>query len=165
MKECFIRKSIKINASGPNVWNTLTKRESTDQWAAEFSSGGPRFHIESDWTPGSPVLWKDEHGTIIVEGNVTAFEENKLLRFTVFDVRRPQPLFTEKDGITYELAEQDGKTTLQITHGDFSVLTEGKKYRDLSAKVWDRVLPKIKRLAENQELEAQNEQHEYLIGN
>ncbi|MGM0876107.1 MAG: SRPBCC family protein [Bacillota bacterium] len=146
----FVDKTIEINAPITKVWDTLTKREFTDQWALEFSSGGPQFYIESEWKPGSPVLWKGQDGTVIVEGNVTALEQNKLLRFTVFDVRSAErPPVTEEDGITFQLFEEKGKTTLHILQGDFSVMTDGEKYRNLSADIWDKVLPKVKELAEN----------------
>ncbi len=125
----------------------LTKPEFTDQWALEFS-GGAEFHIESDWKLGSPVLWKGQDGSVIVQGNVTALEPNKFLRFTVFDVRGEKPPVTEEDGITYELTEQNGKTMLRLSQGDFSVMAEGEKYHRLSVEVWDRVLPKVKELAE-----------------
>ncbi len=115
---------------------------------AEQFSGGAEFHIESDWKLGSPVLWKGQDGSVIVQGNVTALEPNKFLRFTVFDVRGEKPPVTEEDGITYELTEQNGKTMLRLSQGDFSVMAEGEKYHRLSAEVWDRVLPKVKELAE-----------------
>ena len=132
------------------MWEAITKHENSDQWAVEFSSGGPQFHIESDWELGSPVLWKGEDGVVNVEGIVTAHEQNKLLRFTVFDVRSLQRIdASEEDGITFELVEENGKTTLHILQGDFSPMTDGKIYRDASAEIWDKVLPKIKELAEN----------------
>ena len=56
----------------------------------------------------------------------------------------PSSLFDE---IVYA---HDGKTTLRLLQGDFSVMTEGEKYQRLSAEVWDRVLPKIKALAEKE---------------
>jgi hypothetical protein len=81
---------------------------------------------------------------------VTALEPNKLLRFTVFDVRsEDKALVTEEDGITFHLSENNGITTLHILQGDFSVMPEGKKYRDLSAEIWDKVLPSIKAMAES----------------
>ena len=147
MEKLFVEKSIKINAPASRVWDALTRPEFTDQWALEFS-GGAEFHIESDWKLGSPVLWKGQDGSVIVQGNVTALELNKFLRFTVFDVRGEKPPVTEEDGITYELTEQNGKTLLQLSQGDFSVMAEGEKYHRLSAEVWDRVLPKVKELAE-----------------
>jgi uncharacterized protein YndB with AHSA1/START domain len=148
MKKLFVDKTIEINAPRSKVWDALTKREYTDKWAPEFS-GGSQFYIESNWKPGSPVLWKGQDGKVIVEGNVTARERNKLLRFTVFDVRSAErPPVTEEDGITYRLSGKNGKTTLQVLQGDFSVMTDGEKYRDMSAEIWDRVLPKVKELAE-----------------
>jgi uncharacterized protein YndB with AHSA1/START domain len=150
MEKLFVDKTIFINAPAAKVWDAITKREYTDQWALEFSSGGPVFHIESTWELGSPVLWKGQDGTVIVEGNVTALEPNKLLRFTVFDVRSEErPQVTEEDGITFKLSEENGKTMLHILQGDFSAMTDGKIYRDASAEIWDKVLPKVKQLAEN----------------
>jgi len=77
---------------------------------------------------------------VIVQGNVTALEPLKFLRFTVFDVREEKLPVTDEDGITYELTEQDGKTLLKISQGDFSIMAEGEKYRDMSAEIWDVVV-------------------------
>jgi uncharacterized protein YndB with AHSA1/START domain len=149
MEKLFVDKTIEINAPASKVWESLTEREYTDQWALEFSSGGPYFHLESTWQLGSPVFWKGQDGTVIVEGDVTAHEQNKLLRFTVFDVRSEERLtVTEEDGITFKLSEENGKTTLRILQGDFSAMTDGEKYRDSSADIWDKVLPKVKELTE-----------------
>jgi uncharacterized protein YndB with AHSA1/START domain len=148
MKKLFVCQSIEIQAPPSKVWAVLTRPEYTDQWSTAFA-GGTAFHIESDWKPGSPVLWKDREGEAIVEGNVTALEPDHLLRFTAFDVRSPEkPPIHEEDGITYKLMQKDGKLTLHLMHGDFSSLAEGQKYREASAEVWSRVLPKIKELAE-----------------
>src|SRR5687768_10304790 len=120
MKKLFVNKTIEINAPASKVWNALTSRENTTKWAPEFSSGS-QFQIESDWELDSPVLWKDQDDKVIVEGNVTALEPKKLLRFTVFDVRSPEkPPVTEEDGITFRLSGKNGKTTLQVLQGDFS---------------------------------------------
>ncbi|WP_248737136.1 SRPBCC family protein [Neobacillus rhizosphaerae] len=149
MGKLFVDKTIEINAPVGQVWAALTKTEHTNQWALEFSSGGPEFHIESTWELSSPVLWKGQDGMVIVEGNVTAVEQNKLLRFTVFDVRSEEKaLVTDEDGITFELSEENGKTSLHILQGDFSVMTDGEKYRNASAEIWDKVLPKVKKIAE-----------------
>jgi uncharacterized protein YndB with AHSA1/START domain len=149
MTKLFVDKAIEINAPALKVWDVLTRSELNRQWAVEFSSGGPEFHLESTWALGSPVYWKGQDGTVIVEGNVTAVQQDKLLRFTVFDVRMDErPEATEEDGITFQLAEGEGKTTLHILQGDFSAMTNGQFYRDASADIWDKVLPKVKRMAE-----------------
>lgn len=147
MSKLFVDKSIEINAPISKIWEILTDHEYTAQWAPEFNGGSP-FVIESDWKLGSPVSWKDQDGKTIVEGNVTALELAKLLRFTVFDVRSDRPPVTEEDGITYQFSEKLGKTTLHILQGDFSAIPEGEKYRDMSTEVWERVLRKVKGLAE-----------------
>ncbi len=149
MAKLFVDKTIEINSPASKVWDAITISENNRQWAVEFSSGGPEFHLESTWELDSPVLWKGQDGEVIVEGNVTAVEPYRLLRFTVFDVRSPErPQVTEEDGITFKLAENNGKTTLHILQGDFAAMTDGKKYRDASAEIWDKVLPKVKELAE-----------------
>jgi len=147
MSNLFVDKTIEINAPPFRVWEVLTKREYTAQWAPEFSGNTP-FTIESEWQIGSPVFWKDQNGKVVVEGNITALEPNKFLRFTVFDVRAERPPVKDGDGITYKLTNQNAKTRLWVSQGDFSAMPDGEKYRDLSAAVWDRVLPKVKHLAE-----------------
>src|SRR5260370_26748220 len=149
MLNVFVEKTIEINAPASKVWDVLTNPEQTSEWAPEFA-GGAEFHIESDWKLGSPVLWKGQDGNVIVEGNVTALEPHTFLRFTVFDVRGEKPPVTEKDGITYELTEHADKTTFRLVQGDFSVMAEGEKYHRLSAEGCERVLPKVKVLAEKE---------------
>ena len=147
MPKLFVDKSIEINSPVSKVWEVLTVSEYTAEWVPDFNGGAP-FHIESDWQLGSPVFWKDQDGKTIVEGNVTALESGKLLRFTVFDVHSERPPVTAEDGITYQFSEKEGKTTLHVSQGDFSSMPEGEKFRDMSAEIWGHVLPKVKGLAE-----------------
>jgi uncharacterized protein YndB with AHSA1/START domain len=69
MKKLFVCQSIEIQAPTSKVWAVLTRPEYTDQWSNAFA-GGTASHIESDWKPGSRVIWKDQKGEVIVEGNV-----------------------------------------------------------------------------------------------
>ena len=148
MPPLFVDKTIEIDAPPFKVWDVLTKAEFTAQWAPEFERGGP-FRIESEWRIGAPVLWQDEDNATLVEGHVTRLEPGKMLRFTVSDVRMAKgPSVSEEDGITFELSQQDAHTLLHVRQGDFSAMNEGEKYRQMSADVWDHVLPRIKRLAE-----------------
>lgn len=57
MSKRFVDKAIEIEASASKIWDVLTKREYTRQWAPEFMNGAP-FYIESDWQLDSPVLLK-----------------------------------------------------------------------------------------------------------
>jgi uncharacterized protein YndB with AHSA1/START domain len=76
MSKLFVDKTIEINAPASKVWDVLTRREQTAEWAPEFA-GGAEFHIESEWKLGSRVLWKDRDGNVIVEGEVTALERRR----------------------------------------------------------------------------------------
>lgn len=155
MNKLFVDLVIEINAPTKMVWEALTLRENTDQWASAFSSGGPKFHIESNWEIGDPVVWKGEDGSVVVEGNVTMTAPYSVLRFTVFDARSARPKVTEEDGITYKLFEKAGITTLRVLQGDFSTIPDGKgqQYRDMSAQVWQKVLPLVKALAEKDQVQ------------
>ena len=150
MQKLFVDMSIEIDASAARVWDVLTTRQHTAEWASEFAAGGPQIHIESDWESGDPVLWKDANERVIVEGNVTAVEVNGMLRFTVFDTGGKRPAVAADDGITFKLTERDGRTRLWVSQGDFSAMPDGEMYRDLSAQVWERALARIKRSAESQ---------------
>lgn len=149
MAKLYVDKKIKIKAPAAKVWEALTSRAATDVWSLEFGGDGPLLHIESDWQLGDAVLWKDENGTTAVEGNVTALVPGKMVRFTAFDARSPRPdRVDEEDDITLDVAESDGTTTLHVRQGDFGALEGGAKLRAASAQIWDRVLPKIRTLAE-----------------
>lgn len=148
MPKLFVEKSVEIQAPAQRVWDVLTSREATAEWASEFTAGGPGLHLESDWLPGSPVLWKDRKEHVVVEGVVTAAQPHVLLRFTVSDVRGERPPVSPEDGITYKLTEREGKTVLWVSQGDFSSMVDGAKYRDLSEDIWDRALVRIRRLSE-----------------
>jgi uncharacterized protein YndB with AHSA1/START domain len=149
MTRLYVDQTVQINALARRVWEVLTLPEYTAQWAPEFSGGQAGFHIESNWSLGDTVLWKDRKGKTIVEGTVTAAIHEQLLRFTVFDVRARRPSASEDDGITYKLTEKDGRTTLWVSQGDFSTMEDGVRFRDLSDEIWSRVLTKVKKLAES----------------
>ncbi|HLY26905.1 MAG TPA: SRPBCC domain-containing protein [Aggregatilineales bacterium] len=146
MPEYFVRQSITISAPAQVVWRVLTERELTSNWVREFS--GSSGELVSDWKSGSPVLWRTAEGKVFVEGNVTAIEPFKLLRYTVFDTSGQRPPVGEKDGITFTLSEQGGQTRLSVTQGDFGKMPDGEKYYKMSVPVWERVLPTIKAVAE-----------------
>ena len=54
----------------------------------------------------------------------------------------------EEDGMTFALVEHLGKTTLHLQHGDFAALAEAQKYYDMTLEAWNKILPKMKELAE-----------------
>jgi len=149
VKPLYVESSIAIDAPPADVWRVLTWPELTSQWAGEFGASGP---IESDWRLGGEVCWRNAAGAVYVRGRVLAMEPEKLLRFSVCDVsgaRRPLSGRVE-DEITqsYALSAQGAGTVLSTAHGDFSGLADGESLFPAVAALWQRLLPKLKALAE-----------------
>src|SRR5579871_6611878 len=145
MAELILKQSIEINVPASKVWHVLTDTTMTHQWVNNFGVEG---EIVSNWQLGDPVQWRGIDGNVFVEGNVTAVEPEMLLRFTVLDTRSERPPVTDKDGITYQLIGQHGKTILTVMQGDFGKMPDGEKYYNASIEVWKKVLPTVKALAE-----------------
>ncbi len=126
------------------------KGQSRSKRAGEFDAAG---HIDSNWTLGSKVLWRNAKGKVYVDGNVTAVDPGRLLRFTVCDVLNPDLRPTSglaDDEITqsYALAADGERTILATARGDFGKLANGARLYPLLVQLWDRLLAKIKDLAE-----------------
>jgi uncharacterized protein YndB with AHSA1/START domain len=152
MSKHYVESSIEIQASPSQVWDVLTRPEMTQKWAGEFGAAGP---IDSTWTLGSPVLWRNAKGEVYVRGNITAVRPLALLRFTVCDVFHPEmrPISgLPEDEITqsYALAGDGKRTILSIAHGDFGKLANGEKLYPLVVQLWGRLLPRIKQLAQDE---------------
>ena len=150
MNEIYVRRSIEIDASPSRVWEVLTKPEFTEQWADAFGATGP---IDSSWTLGGKVSWKNAKGEVYVDGIVTAVVPDELLRFTVCDRLNPDlqpPSGLTEDEITqsYSLVADGKRTILSTAHGDFCKLTNGARLYPLVEQLWARLLPKIKELVE-----------------
>lgn len=146
-KALFVKQAIEIQVPASKVWQVLTVSELTRNWVREFF--GQDGELVSDWKLGSPVQWKMlSDGKVYVEGNVTAVQPYKLLRYTVFDTRSERPPVSDEDGITFTLSEQDGRTTLAVAQGDFGKMADGEKYYNASVPVWEKALPQIKAAAE-----------------
>ena len=145
-----MKSSIKIDASVASVWKVLTEQEYIQQWVEEGwgKEGIEGMILSSEWKHGTEVSWKNKSGAVLVNGRVTELNPYKLLRFIVFDVADDKFPLTREDSITYHLSEQDTYTLLKVRQSDFSSINSGQKYYDKAAKMWERVLSKIKELAE-----------------
>lgn len=142
-KELVVRRSLTIKAPASRVWEILTGPEHTKKYM---------FGCEavSDWTIGSPLIWKGAaDGVIYVKGQLLALEKERLFKFTTFDPNSgiddaPSNYTT----VTIELTPGNGSTGLSITQGDFAGMADGNN-RLMSAEAgWDMVLPKLKEMAE-----------------
>lgn len=144
MTKLFIEKSIEIYAPAGNVWKTLTdpniSREWIRSWWYEFDV------LESDWRPGSPVLWKLCNGDLGAEGIVIKSEPYWELAFTVNMNDRN---LGQKEMLAFKLREIEDVTLLAVSIGDFSSSAAHEALYPAAVDNWDKSLSKIKSLTES----------------
>jgi uncharacterized protein YndB with AHSA1/START domain len=146
MTELLIRKSIDIDAPVDTLWKVLTDSRFIPQYMFGCIA-------ETDWKPGSPLLWKGAaDGKLYVKGHVVSVEPPDRLVYTIFD-----PNSTIEDTpanyltMTYDLKRRNGRgSVLEITQGDFAAVEDGKRRYQHSLDGDDTVLTGIKKLAEGE---------------
>ncbi|HUZ57284.1 MAG TPA: SRPBCC domain-containing protein [Hanamia sp.] len=146
-KPLIVKNSITINASAANVWDALVNPEQTKKYM---------FGCEtvSDWKPGSELLWKGNYegkDMVFVKGKIVEINPGKFLSYTTIDPNSgirdvPENYLT----VTYDLKEENGKTVLTATQGDYSTVGDGeKRFREtLEGGGWQPILVEIKKLVE-----------------
>ncbi|MCV9927223.1 SRPBCC domain-containing protein [Flavobacterium sp. LS1R49] len=143
-----INNTIEINAPAHKVWDALTNPKKTKIYM---------FGCEalSDWKVGSKLLWQGNYeGTdiIFVKGNIVSIEPNKKLIYSTFDPNSTIVDIPENYlNVTYELAENNGKTILNVSQGDYSKVADGqRRYCEglNNGEGWSPILVEIKKLVE-----------------
>ena len=139
-----IHKSIEVEAPIGMLWTVLTDSDFIKQYMFGCIA-------ESDWKPGSPLLWKGAaDGKLYVKGSVVSIDPPHSLVYTIFDPNSqeadvPSNYLTMK----YTLQERgDRASSLEITQGDFSKVENGQKRYEDSSSGGDSILTEIKKLAE-----------------
>ena len=146
MSELVIRKTVEIDAPVSTVWKVLTDNDLIQQYM--FGC-----YAETDWLPGSPLLWKGAaDGKLYVKGHVVAIEAPHRLEYTVIDPNSDiEDIPANYLKMTYDLKEDgEGSMVLDIAQGDFATVANGqKRYEDVMAGD-DHLMQAIKKLAEAQ---------------
>jgi len=143
VNELVIRQTIEVNAPVSTLWKILTDNEFIQQYM--FGC-----YAETDWKPGSPLLWKGAaDGKLYVKGRVVSIEPPHRLVYTVIDPNSaiadiPVNYLT----MTYDLKERKGGgSVLEITQGDFAKVENGQNRYNDSLGGGDSILVAIKNLA------------------
>jgi uncharacterized protein YndB with AHSA1/START domain len=146
MTELLIRKTIEVDAPVAILWNVLTGSDFISQYMFGCNA-------ETDWKPGSPLLWRGaSDGMVYVKGNIVSIEPPYRLVYTVFD---PHSNLEDVAGnyltMTYELTKRgDRACSLEITQGNFATVANGQKRYEDSNDGDDSMLLTIRKLAEAQ---------------
>jgi uncharacterized protein YndB with AHSA1/START domain len=102
---------IDVAAPAARVWTALTDPE----MIAKYFFGS---QVETDWQPGSPIVWKGEYEGKRYEdkGEVLEVEQNRLLRVTHFSPMTGLPDKPENyHTLTYTLDERGGSTHISLS--------------------------------------------------
>jgi uncharacterized protein YndB with AHSA1/START domain len=134
-------KRVTIHATKSEVWEALTDPDKVKQYLHGTE-------MSTDWKEGSPIFWRGEWKGRSYEdkGTVLAVQTEKLLRYTHWSPMggsedKPENYHT----VTYELAGDDGKTTLTLTQDNNASQEEADTMADNN---WGPVLNGLKEMVE-----------------
>jgi len=135
-------KSITIQASREEVWAALTDPEKVKQYMHGTE-------MSTDWKEGSPIFWRGDWKGQPYEdkGTVLAVEPMTLLSYTHWS-----PMGGSEDKpenyhkVTYDLAGQDGETTLTLTQDNNPSQEEADQMAESN---WGPVLQGLKETVES----------------
>ena len=134
-------KTVTIDAPRAKVWDALTNPAKVRQYMHGTN-------ISTDWKVGSAITWKGEWKgqSYVDKGTVLAFEPERLLKNTHWS-----PLGGSEDTpenyhtVTYELADEGGKTTLTLTQDNNATQDEADT---MAEDNWGPMLQGLKEAAE-----------------
>ena len=147
MEKFKVEKSIEISAPREQVWEILMAPEMFAVWAADFSQGAA---MSGDWRPGGKVYYSDKGGWGL-KAHVLEFEPPRLFSVEYEGEMKNLELDPDLPGSrewkgcreTYELSAE-GK----VTRFALSAEVPTRAFYEEFNEKWDRVLLKIKQLAE-----------------
>ncbi|HEX3437176.1 MAG TPA: SRPBCC domain-containing protein [Pseudacidobacterium sp.] len=145
MSGLFIRKSIEVNARPEALWRVLTENAFIQQYMFGCVA-------ETDWKPGSPLLWKGAaDGKVYVKGDVVKVEAPHRLEYTVIDPNNSAIADIPENylAMTYEVRNNGGDSSIfELIQGDYAKVAQGQQRYEDTLKGDDYILVKIKELAE-----------------
>ncbi len=148
-RETVIQRTLLVDAGPQAIWRALTEPELTKL----YSEG---WQARSTWKQGAPVVWVEkvegeEH--VRAKGTVMASQPGRRLRYTCLvlgsDLPDEPSSYTTVDLLLEP--ERDGRTRLELWHGDFAGLPQDVRRAREAGREWVEVLVGIKRVAEEEQ--------------
>ena len=130
-----------IDASPDQVWSALTDPEKIKQYM--FGS-----QVETDWQPGSPIVWKGEYEGKQYEdkGEIVEIEPERRLKVTHFSPLGGQEDIPENyHTLLYELEARDGKTRVSLSQDN----NPSEEAAEHSRANWEQMLTSLKQVVES----------------
>jgi uncharacterized protein YndB with AHSA1/START domain len=142
-KILLLEESIDIQAPAEHIWSLITDPKRNTEW---ISLWWPGTRLESDWKgQGSPMNWLMEDGNVGAKGNISEVKAPHYAKFSFCVQGLP---FQKIDFLTFTLKEQQGRTRLTVSMGDFADTPEHEACYPGATQSWGLSLPKIKAMAE-----------------
>ena len=149
MEKSFVSNSITINAPAESVWDALVNPEKTKIYMYGCEA-------VSNWDPGDNLIWKsvvEGKEFVAVKGQILAIRPGSYLQYSTFD---PNDTSIEDVAenylkVVYDLKEENGKTKLTASQGDFTTVAKGnERFEEVynGGLGWKPMLEKIKSLVE-----------------
>jgi uncharacterized protein YndB with AHSA1/START domain len=141
MANLVARAQIDIAAPPWRVWGALTDPTQIKRYF--FST-----EVETDWQPGSPIVWKGEYEGKAYrdKGEILEVEPNRRLKLTHFSPISGQPDKPENyHTVTYELDEREGSTHLALSQDNNRSEDEAKR----ASANWATMLAGLKETVES----------------
>lgn len=140
MTDYIATAEIAISASPAQVWAALTDPRQIKKWM--FGAD-----VESDWTPGSPIVWRGEYEDTTYEdkGEVVEVDPPHHLRMTHFS-----PMSGQEDvpanyhNVSYDLEERVDRTFVTLRQDNNGSEDEAEH----SAANWTLMLKSLKEVVE-----------------
>jgi uncharacterized protein YndB with AHSA1/START domain len=129
-----------IGASVERVWAAMTEPHQINQWM--FGS-----QVETDWKPGSPIVWKGEfQGTAYEDkGEILEVEPGSRLTVTHFSPLTGQDDVPENyHTVTYDLDGHDDHTHVTLTQDNAGSQEEAEH----SSVTWQQMLDALRKHVE-----------------
>ncbi|HEX9098240.1 MAG TPA: SRPBCC family protein [Candidatus Dormibacteraeota bacterium] len=133
--------TVMIDAPRADVWDALTNPDKVKRYMHGT-------HVSTDWKEGSPISWKGEWKGKSYEdkGQILEVKPERLLKYTHWSPMggsedKPENYHT----VTYELAGDDGRTTVTLIQDNNPTQEEADK---MAKDNWGPVLDGLKETAE-----------------
>ena len=139
-EEHIAKAQVKIDAPSAEVWDALVNPEKIKHYM--FGT-----NVVSDWTEGSPIVWKGEWKGKLYEdkGKILQIKPERVLKYSHFSPLTGQPDVPENyHNVTVELSPEGQSTAVTLSQDN----NASEEEREHSEQNWGMMLQGLKKFVE-----------------